>query len=134
LLKKGRFVLHLVTIAVASLLLVPAAASAQSMNAEEFYRRATTLQKKGPMALFSRGEIKLLTNEGTAAGRRAREQRLAALQAGTRPRYCPPQDVQGMDSSEFLKRLGAIPEAERARIDMLEATNRLLASKYPCKR
>lgn len=126
--------MRLIHVAALSLLLLPATASAQSMNAEEFYRRATTLQKKGPMALFSRGEINLLTKEGRAAGHRAREQRLAALKAGTQPRYCPPRDVQGMDSSEFLKRLGAIPQAERARIDMLEATNRLLAAKYPCKR
>jgi hypothetical protein len=39
-----------------------------------------------------------------------------------------------MDSREFLQRLGAIPAAERARIDMTEATTRILAGKYPCPR
>jgi hypothetical protein len=38
-----------------------------------------------------------------------------------------------MNSDEFMKRLNAIPQTERARIDMAEATNRILAGKYPCK-
>jgi hypothetical protein len=111
----------------------PTAAIAQTMNAETFHKRATKLQKKGALALFSRGEIKTLMNEGQAAGKRAREQRLAALKAGNRPRYCPPEGQNKMNSDEFMTRLGAIPAAERVRIDMTEATIRILAVKYPCK-
>ena len=37
-----------------------------------------------------------------------------------------------MGSDEFMTRLAAIPHAERARIDMTEATIRILAGKYPC--
>jgi hypothetical protein len=117
---------------VALCLVLPAAASAQSMNAEAFYRRATALQNRGPLALFS-GDLKLLTREGQASGAKAREQRMAAIAAGRKPRYCPNTDVHGMNRNEFLKRLGAIPALERSRIDMLEATNRLLAAKYPCR-
>jgi hypothetical protein len=108
------------------------AALAQTMNAEAFHQRAAKLKKKGAMAIFSRGEIKALTNEGQAAGKRAREQRLAALKAGGKPRYCPPEGPQRMDSEEFMVRLAAIPGSERARIDMTEATIRILAGKYPC--
>jgi hypothetical protein len=111
---------------------VPANAIAQTMNAEAFHQRATKLKKKGAMAIFSRGEIKALMNEGQAAGKRAREQRLAALKAGSRPRYCPPEGPQRMDSDEFMARLAAIPAAERARIDMTEATIRILERKFPC--
>lgn len=107
------------------------AAFAQTMNAEIFHQRATKLQKKGAMALFSSGEIKALMNEGRAAAMRAREQRLATLKAGGKARSCPPEGSR-MDSDEFMKRLSAIPAAERARIDMTEATIRILASKYPC--
>jgi len=32
-----------------------------------------------------------------------------------------------------MERLAAIPAAERARIDMTEATIRILATKFPCK-
>jgi len=115
------------------LLLVSAPAAAQSMNAEAFYQRATALQKKGVMALFSRGEIKALTSEGQAAGARARDQRLAAVKAGQKPRFCPPQGTVSIDSKEFMNRLSAIPAAERQRIDMTEATTRILTAKFPCK-
>ena len=114
-----------------ALALAATPALAQSMNAETFHQRATKLQKKGAMAIFSRGEIKALMKEGQAAAQRAREQRLATIKAGGKPRSCPPQGSR-MGSDEFMQRLGAIPQAERARIDMTEATIRILASKYPC--
>jgi hypothetical protein len=102
------------------------------MNAEIFNRRATALTKKGPLALFSRGEIKALMNEGQAAGKRAGENRRAAIAAGEKPRFCPPGKSASMGSSEFMKRLNEIPAADRARIDMTEATTRILTQKYPC--
>jgi hypothetical protein len=108
------------------------AVMAQTMNAESFHKRAQALEKKGAMAIFSRGEIKALMAEGQAAAKRAREQRLAAIKAGEKPRYCPPEPGGKMNSDEFMKRLGAIPAAERARIDMREATTRILATKFPC--
>ena len=116
----------------AALLLVPAAASAQSMNAEVFYKRAAALQKKGPMALFSRGEIRALAAEGQAAAKKVGEQRRADVAAGRKPRYCPPAAGGKMGTEEFMKRLGAIPAAERAKIDMTEATSRISAARFPC--
>jgi len=113
-------------------LLVAAPVAAQSMNAEAFYQRATALQAKGPLAIFSRGEITTLMNEVKAAAQKAREQRLATIRAGGKPRYCPP-DSSSIGSSEFMQRLSTIPAAERARIDMTEATVRVLASKYQCR-
>ena len=116
----------------AGLLLMPAVASAQSMNAQAFHQRATALQKKGALAIFSRGEIKALMAEGQAAGKKARQQRLAAVAAGQKPRFCPPDQPVSIRSDEFMKRLAAIPPAERSRIDMTEATVRILAVKFPC--
>lgn len=113
------------------LMIVPAAASAQSMNAETFYQKAMGLKKKGPMALFS-GDIKVLMREGKGAGKATGLARKAALNAGTKPRYCPPEEVRGMGQSEYMDRLARIPQAERRRIDITEATTRIMASKYPC--
>jgi len=107
-------------------------ANAQTMNAEQFHQRATALKKKGAMAIFSGGEIKALTNEGKAAAAKAREQRLAAVKAGQKPRYCPPEGKHSMDGNEFMNRLGVIPAAERVRIDMTEAMTRILIQKFPC--
>jgi len=115
----------------AAALWIASPVSAQSMNAEIFHQRAVKLQKKGALAIFSRGEIKSLTNEAQAAAKRARAQRLATLKAGGKPRSCPPEG-SSMGSDEFMRRLSAIPPTERARIDITEATIRILASKYPC--
>ncbi|WP_037499475.1 hypothetical protein [Sphingomonas jaspsi] len=117
---------------VLALVSVAGTAQAQSMNAEEFHRRATALKAKGAMALFSGGEIKALMHEGQASGEAARQQRLAAEKAGQPRRYCPPPGPQKMTSDEFMQRLGAIPAADRAKINMTEATNRILAVKFPC--
>jgi hypothetical protein len=107
-------------------------AVAQNMNAEVYHKRATALMKKGPLALLSRGEIRALMEEGQKAGLKSREQRLATIKAGGKPRSCPPEGPQSMGTEEFMKRLSAIPQAERARIDMTEAMTRVSAAKFPC--
>ncbi len=115
------------------LLTLASAASAQSMNAQTFYQRATSLQKKGVLAIFSGGEIKALMNEGQAAGKAAGAAYDVDKRAGRRTRFCPPPGKREMGSDEYMKRLAAIPAAERARIDMTEATTRILIAKFPCK-
>jgi hypothetical protein len=116
----------------ATLLLVGAEASAQSMNAEEFHKRGTALQKKGVMAVFSMGEIKALTKEAQAAGKQARDNRRTAIAGGHPPRFCPPKGPVEIGDKEFMARLSAIPADQRARIDMTEAMTRILAAKFPC--
>ena len=106
-------------------------ASAQSMNADDFYQRASVLQNRGPLALLSK-DASLLMAEGKAAGQKAREQRQATLAAGKKPRFCPPPGKVSIGSGEFMKRLGTIPAAQRRTIDMTEATTRILAMKFPC--
>ena len=117
-----------------TLLFVPDMATAQSMNAEMFYQRSNKLMAKGPMALFSRGEIKRLMGEAERAIHASRARRLAEVAAGRPPRSCPPKAPQPMNSSEFMKRLGAIPPAARATIDMTEAMTRITAARFPCPR
>lgn len=117
-----------------ALLILSTTASAQSMNAQTFYNRATALQKKGMLAVFSGGEIKALMNEGQAAGKAAGAAYDADKRAGRTTRFCPPPGKREMGSNEYMQRLGAIPAAERARIDMTEATTRVLIAKFPCKR
>ncbi|MEO7411685.1 MAG: hypothetical protein ABIU10_10300 [Sphingomicrobium sp.] len=125
--------MHLKFLITMAALLVPVAASAQSMNAEAFVTRAHKLKAKGPLAIFSGGEIKVLMNEGKASGDASRRQRLAAIKAGKKPRYCPPEGPQQMNSDEFMTRLSAIPRADRQRINMTEAMNRILTGKFPCR-
>jgi hypothetical protein len=116
----------------AAFLLVSVAASAQSMNAEQFYRRAAALQNKGALAIFSQGEIKALMQEAQAAGKRARDNHIAVVKAGQAPRYCAPDHFR-MDDKEFMARLTVIPATDRERIDMTGAMTRVFAAKFPCR-
>ncbi|MCY7280819.1 MAG: hypothetical protein LH610_07985 [Sphingomonas bacterium] len=124
--------MHLKFVTAVALLCLPGVASAQSMNAEQFLKRANALKKKGPLALFSGGEVKTLMAEGQAAGKFAREGRQADLKAGRKPRFCPEGGVK-LNSDEFMTRLAAIPAPERSRINMGEASIRILAAKAPCR-
>jgi hypothetical protein len=108
-------------------------AVAQQMNADVFYQRANKLKAKGALAVFSGGEIKALMREGQAAGKASGLKHKADKAAGRPPRFCAPPGPQKMGSDEFMTRLGAIPPAERRRIDMTEATTRILAAKFPCR-
>ena len=114
-------------------LAVATPAMAQQMNAEVFYQRATKLKGKGAMALFSMGEIKALMREGQAAGQASAARHKAAKAAGRPLAFCPPEGPQKMDDKEYMQRLGAIPQAERKRIDLTEATTRIMAAKFPCR-
>ena len=111
---------------------VPAGAAAAVINAEEFYQRATKVKKRGPLALLSMKEVKLLVNEVKVAGAKVKETRLAAERAGKRGRYCPPPQSKRMGHEEYVAGIGAIPQSERKKIDLIEATTRMLASKFPC--
>jgi hypothetical protein len=116
-----------------SVLVAATPAMAQQMNAEVFHKRAAKLKGKGAMAIFSGGEIKALMREGQAAGKASSARYKAAKEAGRPLPFCPPEGPQKMGSNEFMSRLAAIPEAERRRIDMTEATTRIMAAKFPCK-
>ncbi len=123
--------MSIVRIASLLLLAVPAATSAQSMNAEAFFKKAKALKAKGPLAMMS-GDLRPVIEEAKAAGLKARALRLAAVSAGRMPRYCPPQGSKRLDADEFLTGMAAIPAIERARIDMTEAMTRILIRRFPC--
>lgn len=108
-------------------------AAAQSMNAESFFQRATKLKAKGAMAIFSRSEIKTLMREGQESGKASTARYKADKASGRPTRFCPLQGPQKMTSDEYMTKLAAIPAAERRRIDMTEATTRIMAMKFPCR-
>ncbi len=116
-----------------SLVGLAAPAVAAVMNAEEFYQRAIKVKKRGPFALLSMKEVKILVKEVKIAGARVKETRLAAERAGKKGRYCPPPDSKRMGHEEYVAGIGAIPLAERKKIDLIEATTRMLATKFPCR-
>jgi hypothetical protein len=116
-----------------ALAMTAAPAQAQSMNAESFYKKAMALKSKGKLAALVSRDLKILVNEARAAGLKARANRVAAAAKGLKPRYCPPPGAKRLGHEEFLSGMARIPAAERIRIDMLEAMNRVMAAKFPCR-
>ncbi len=116
-------------LAAALLLAVPAAA--QAMDVATFLTTAEALERKGVMALFS-SDYKKLKGEVEAAGEQLRVERLAAVKAGRRAAYCPPEK-SGLNSDELLAHFRSIPAQQRPRIQVKDGLRSLLARKYPCR-
>lgn len=113
---------------------VPATAAAP-MPLHQFVARGTALEKKGPLALLSRGEIRLLHAEMTAAGNQLREERLATAKAGRKGPYCPPANSSGglrMAPQELLKELRVISAGQPRTATVADGIRALLAKRYPC--
>jgi len=103
----------------------------QAMNVAVFMQKADALEKKGMGALFT-GDYRLLKREVEGSTRALRTERLAAVQAGRRPAYCPPPR-SGIKSDEILASFRAIPADQRPRTEVVDALRTLLTRKYPCR-
>jgi hypothetical protein len=105
---------------------------AQSMNLSQFLDRATKLEKKGAMAIFS-SDMTKLKNETNGSFKVLRAERMAAEAAGKKPAYCPPPENGSLGVAEILGHFRSIPEAQRARMTTKQGFQSLLARKFPCR-
>jgi hypothetical protein len=113
-------------------LLVASAASAQNMPLHVLVQKGTSLEKKGPLALFSRGEIRTLQSELQEAGKRLRAERLAAKAAGRKPAYCPPEKGEPMGAQKLLAELRSVSATLPRTATVTDGMRVMLARKYPC--
>ena len=104
---------------------------AQAMPLPTFLAKAAALEKKGAMALFS-GDLKRLKAEMRDSAAALRVERLAAVKAGKRPAYCPPEKGAPMNSDEVLAYFRSIPAAQRAQMTTKDGLRGLVARKHPC--
>ena len=104
---------------------------AQTMPLPQFLTKATALKKKGPLALFS-GDLKLLQNEIKGSAGQLRAERLAAVKAGRKPGYCPPEKGSQLGAEEVLSHFQSIPAAQRQRMQVKDGMRSLMAKKFPC--
>lgn len=107
------------------------AVQAQNMPLNQFLNKATSLEKKGPLALLS-GDLKVLKKEMQNSGKELRAERLAAAAAGKKPAFCPPENGASVNSSELLSHFRSIPQAQRDRMRTKDAFRSFMARKYPC--
>ena len=119
-----------VTLAATVILAVPALAAPGDMSAATFLAKADALKAKGIGAIGS-PDIKLLRNEGQAAGE-AYRQRLTAERAQGRPSSCPPKGAK-VNSDKLLAHLRTYPESSRARTSMKQAMADYFIRTYPCR-
>ena len=102
------------------------------MNGQVLLERGVKAKKQGAMALFS-SEAKQLRREVSAAIDAAKAQAERDRSAGRTPRFCLPAKGGSMGADELIRRVQAIPESDRRRIDSTEVMTRVFASKFPCR-
>jgi hypothetical protein len=120
-----KFLISAVALAVA----VPGAACA--MDVATWLAKAEALKAKGVLALASK-DYKLLEGEIKTNAGVLKQERLAAVAAGRKPAYCPP-DKANLNQKEVFDGLSAVPAAQRARTPVIDALRSTLAHKYPCR-
>jgi hypothetical protein len=118
--------------ACAAMLVAPAFAAAApgDVNADAYYRKGKALMARGPLALLS-GDVGTMKAQLMDATQRVRAENLAAKARGA-PLYCPP--AQGKIGASFvIDGLGAIPEARRKRMTLVDGWRDILVRTYPCR-
>jgi hypothetical protein len=114
---------------VAIAVMIPSAASA--MPVSMFLPRVEALQKKGPMALFSK-DLEVLTNQVKADLGEIRSERLAAKTAGQPAEFCPPPEGGKFTDKDIISAMRAVPVQQRASTSTKSALKALLIRRYPC--
>jgi hypothetical protein len=115
------------------LLMLAPLAGAHAMPVSTFLDKATALQRKGPLAMFS-GDLKLLMNQVKADAQQLRSERLAAEAAKRPAAFCPPAKGASLSDKDILKAMQAVPAAQRPRTSTKDALRVHMAGRYPCKR
>lgn len=108
----------------------PALAAGGEMSVAAFLAKVDALKAKGMMAMFS-SDIKLLQQEGQAAGKAYRVQLDAERKAG-QPSSCPPKGVK-VGSDEVLTHLRSYPVVARPKTTMRSAMADYFIRNYPCR-
>lgn len=110
-----------------------APATAQTMPLPVFLERANKLQGKGPLAVFSRGEIKVLQTEMQGANKAVIADYQANKKTGAKQAFCPVKgEKYQLGPMELLNQLRAIPAVQARTMTTKDAMRHLIAKRYPC--
>ena len=105
--------------------------TADAMDVATYLGKVEALRAKGMAAMFS-SDVQVLQSEVTTSSAALKRERLAALKAGRRPAYCPP-DPASLSQQEIFAALTAVPPARRARTQVKDALKAAFVRKYPCR-
>jgi hypothetical protein len=121
----------LLTIVLALGVATPAAA--QKMPLPQFIERATKLEKKGPLALFSRGEIKALQTEMQGANKVVMAEYQSNKKTGAKQAFCPVQgEKYEIGAQQLIAQLRAIPAGQARTMTTTDGMRHLIAKRFPC--
>lgn len=113
-------------------LMLGMAAPASAMTVQLFLEKAQTLQKKGPLALFS-SDLSLLKKQVTADLTEIRKQRRAAEAARRPTGFCPPAGGVKMTDKDVVSAMEAVPPAQRASTSTMAALRAYFGRRFPCR-
>jgi hypothetical protein len=102
---------------------------AQAMPLSEFLAKADALEKKGPLALFSK-DTKVLKAQMQNSFHSIEADERAARKAGRKPATCLPAKA-GLGSNEIMRHFRGIPPAQRG-MSVKAAFYNMMAKRYPC--
>ena len=121
----------IIALVAALALAAPILAAKGDMSVATFLAKAEALKAKGWGAIGS-PDIKLLRDEGTAAGAAYRARIESDKKAGNAPHSCPPKKA-AMKSDVFMAHLQSYPVSVRPKTSIKMATFDLMKKRYPCK-
>jgi hypothetical protein len=121
-----------VRILIGMALAVTPLAPVTAMPVSTFLGKVEALKRKGPLAIFSRAEIKRLGSQIQADGAELRKERLAAKAAGRPQAFCPPEGGVKMTDKDVLVAMEAVPPPQRARTSTKDAMRAYMAKRFPC--
>ena len=115
----------------AIVLALPVAAKDGDMPLPTFLEKASSLESRGPLALFS-SDLKLLEKEvkGSAADYRAQLE--SDAKAGRRSDACPPKGM-AISSDELLAHFRSIPTSRRQRMTVADGFRHFIRTRHPCR-
>ncbi len=119
-------------IVIGALLAAAPLASAMAMPVSTFLAKADSLQRKGPMALFS-SDLKLLTRQIKADSAQLRAANQAASAAGRPKAYCTPGAGVKMSNKDVLVAMREVPAAQRSTTTTRDALRAYFAKRFPCR-
>lgn len=105
--------------------------AADAMDVATYLAKTESLRSKGVGAMFS-SELKELQSEVRASAAALKQERLATLQRGRTPAYCPAGKVS-LAPEEIFAAARAVPAHRRAITPLRDAIRSALARKYPCR-
>ena len=106
--------------------------SASAMPVSTFLNKMDQLTKECAMATAT-SDAALLKKELQDDAAALRAERLAAIQAGQTPAYCPDASAAPLTIEDLVGGLKGVPEAQRGKTEVKDALRSFMAKRFPCK-